>query len=371
MSAPLRAAIISAGLILIVSVAMAVVVLINYGGNSVVFAHTGTLFTNRTAAVPDARVTVGYDGQFVYYIARDGLQAAPLIDGLSFRYQRILLPAAARALSFGQAALVPWVILIINILAHSTGSGLVAYLVAGYGASGLLAGLTYGFWIGSLMIVRLDLTEGLCFTLALLAILAYQKRHYRWTVFLLMLATLSKEIGLVFAAGLALHAFFERRRGWAILIVGAPILQLLSWWGVLWMLFNELPTRYGAARLQWIPFRGLVLAERPLPETLMLVFWLAIPTSILFLLAVYQIYRIRHLTLTTALMLPAAGFVFAIPSATWFDSVAAYRVGMPIIIAGLLFMAEYYPQRIIWLASIWLSSLSLLLLLSELWLGGA
>lgn len=371
MSVPVRAAVISAGLIFIVSLAMSMAVLVKYDWNPVTFAHTGTLFTNRSADVPEETVTVGYDGQFVYYIARDGMQAAPLIDGISFRFQRILLSVAARVLALGNTDLVPWTILAINILAHSLGAGLIAFLTARYGASGILSGLTYGLWIGSLLIVRYDLTEGLCFTLGLAAIVAYQQQRYRWTVFLLMLSALSKEIGLVFAAGLALHSWFENRRGWAVLLAGVPALQLFAWWGVLWLLFNELPAQYNSSRLQLIPLRGLVLAPISTPERVMLIFWLALPAVILFLLTWYQIFQKRRLTLTTALLLPAAVFVFAIPSGTWFDSVAAFRVGMPILIAGLLFVAEYFPSRIIWLSSIWLISLLIVFLLPELLLGGA
>ena len=42
--------------------------------------------------------TTGYDGQFAYYIARDGFAAAPNLDNPSWRFQRIIYPALARAL---------------------------------------------------------------------------------------------------------------------------------------------------------------------------------------------------------------------------------------------------------------------------------
>jgi hypothetical protein len=370
MTQQMRASIIVSTLTLITSLLLCFSVLKANDGDPLAFAATGTYFTNRTAAIADPHVTLGYDGQFVYYIARDGLAATPLIDGRSFRFQRIFLPVTARVLSLGKAELVPWVLLLINIFAHCAGAGLIAWMVAGYQSSGILGGLTYGLWIGMLMIVRLDLTEGLCFLLGMSAILTYQHQRYRWTIVLLIFSVLTKEMGLVFAAGLALHAWYKHQSGWAILIAGAPLLQLLTWWGVLWMLFHELPTIYPAARLQIIPFRGLVMVDLALPERLMLIMWLVIPTIVLFLLTLFKIWQERKITLSIALMLPAALFVFAIPASTWFDSVAAYRVAMPIVIAGLLFMAEHYPRRLFWLAAVWLPSLTILLLLPELWLGG-
>src|SRR5262245_66439353 len=46
----------------------------------------------------------GYDGQFVYYIARDGLDAVPHLDSPSYRLGRILYPALVARLRGGSLA---------------------------------------------------------------------------------------------------------------------------------------------------------------------------------------------------------------------------------------------------------------------------
>jgi hypothetical protein len=64
----------------------------------------------------------GYDGQFVYYIARDPSDAARFLDVPAYRFQRILLPVLGRALALGQTLLLPWALLAINVAALASGT---------------------------------------------------------------------------------------------------------------------------------------------------------------------------------------------------------------------------------------------------------
>lgn len=325
------------------------------------FALIGTRFSEGD---PDG--TTGYDGQFVYFIARDGADAVPYIDGPTLRYQRILLPLLGRVLALGMADLVPWILLVINILAHSIGAGLIAYLVEGFGASGRLAGFTYGLWIGSVFAVRFTLTETLSMTLALGAILAYTNKRYRLTIFLLMLSVLAKEIGLVIAGGLALHAFFQRKWGWSLLILGGPVLMFLTWWGVMRLWLGTLPTIYPAARnIRLIPLNGMfsVYAERGIGEFILVIIWVGIPCVLLLSLALLAIGRRRELTPGAALALAGVGFVMVMPGLSWQDQVAVYRVALPMILGGLLLIGQHYPRLLIVTAIWWLTPLSLLFLL--------
>src|SRR5262245_11107745 len=73
--------------------------------------------------------TEGYDGQFVYYIARDPSTAAQYIDVPAYRFQRILLPALGRVLAFGQEPLIPWALLVVNLIALGVGTALLERLL--------------------------------------------------------------------------------------------------------------------------------------------------------------------------------------------------------------------------------------------------
>jgi len=372
----LRAGLIIGLTTLIFTIGICIPVLTRFDEGALAFAHIGTFFSEG-----DPTGTKGYDGQFSYFIARDGAEAIPYIDGPTLRYQRILYPVLARLLAFGNADLVPWTLLGINILAHSIAAGMIAYILRGFGAPAW-GGLIFTFWIGNLFAIRFDLNEPLCFALAIGAIIAYQKDRYRLTIILLMLSTLAKELGLVFAAGIALHAFWNRRWGWSILIFAGPALQFFAWWGVMRLWFGTLPTIYPAAKIHLIPFEGLFslinghprLADRneatlQIEFGLLLIF-IGIPTLILLLLALYSVLKRRDLLVPAALAIPAAGFVMTMPDVSWHDQVAAYRVGAPMIITAIIFVGYFHKRQLKWLAAFWIPVALLIFLIPGLWFPG-
>ena len=93
-------------------------------GDPMAFVLLGTRFSEEDPAGSE-----GYDGQFVYQIAANPAGAAPFIDVPAYRYQRVLYPLLARFLAFGQPAIVPWALIVINVVA--IGAGTLLYLVAG------------------------------------------------------------------------------------------------------------------------------------------------------------------------------------------------------------------------------------------------
>lgn len=372
-----RSAILLGAIALVFTILICIPVLVTNDDGVLAFANIGERFAQQDFL--NTELTKGYDGQFSYFIARDGVNAIPYIDGLTLRYQRIVYPLMARVLALGGDDLVAWTLLLVNVIAHSVGVGLMAYLLAGFGRSPYWT-LLYMIWIGNLFAIRFDLNEPLCFTLALAGIVAYQQKRYRWTIFLLIVSTLTKELGAVIAAGLALHAALTRRDwGWAFLIFAAPVGGFLAWWGVMRLWFGEFPTRYQAAKIHFIPLEGLfsLISEGKVTDvggsetvefTLLLIF-LGIPTIILLLAALYHMGKNRQISVTAALTLSCAGFVLVMPDVSWQDQIAAYRVGMPIVIAGILFVGESYPHKLKWLAGIWAPATLIIILLPQLWFG--
>lgn len=352
--------------------ALMCIAMIRSGDGILTFALTGQPFVERA---PERNIPVtggfdGYDGQFAYYIASFGGEATIMLDNPAFRYMRILYPIAARIASFGNPDLTPFTLVGINIIAHSLGAAFVAYLLGLWRAPAILGGLMYATWIGGLYGVRLNLNEPLTFALALGAIVAYVHARYRWAVILLMFAMITKELAIVFAAGLALHAFFSGKRGWSILLFGAPVLLFGTWVMVLRAILNISPTTHEAGRgLNLIPFAGLLSHEQPVfVEIVMLLGWLILPLIILFLLALRYTWRHKTLTLGASLVFMAAGFVSIMPGVTWVDAIAAYRVGMPIVVAGILFVGWHYRRWLIWLAAIWIPSVVFLFITLLFWL---
>ncbi|MFW5709395.1 MAG: hypothetical protein ACOCX5_04150 [Chloroflexota bacterium] len=353
------------------------------------FAHIGTRFSEGTP--PAAGGTTGYDGQFAYFIARDGAAAVPFIDGPAFRYQRIVYPALARLLSLGIDSLVPWMLLLVNVSALVIGTGILAYLLSGLGAQPWYA-LIYALWIGNLFTLRFDLTEMVCYGFALAGALAYVYQRGVMTVLLLVLAALTKEIGLVAAAGIALHALTVRRQvQWSLLFVLVPVGVYLLWWGVLNLWLGDAPSDYPASRFGVYPFQGaLSILEtdtlrggaRMIHFGLVMLF-LVVPAVILGASALVTLLRhaagiVKSPTPSTAtvqhfglmLYLPAFGFLMFMPPVSWHDPAAVYRVGLPAVLAGILFVGQVRPGWLRWLAALWIPAILMLLLMPQFWTGG-
>ncbi|MEL7234326.1 MAG: hypothetical protein AAGK74_07510, partial [Chloroflexota bacterium] len=142
----------------------------------------------------------GYDGQFVYYIARDPLNAAPLIDVPAYRYQRILLPTLGFTLSFGQAALVPFALLAVNLAALGLGTYLLGDIFASFRVSRWYA-LGYSLSLAALGTTRLTLPEVLAYGLCIAGVWLLLRERLLLCAVMFALAALARETTIVFAAG--------------------------------------------------------------------------------------------------------------------------------------------------------------------------
>lgn len=202
-----RRSILVAGVTALITSALCLIVLLRFEFDPRAFATIGTRFSEA-----DPQGTTGYDGQFFYFIARHGAASVPYLDGPTLRLQRIVYPMFARLLAFGVEELIPWSLVLVNVAAQSVGAGLLAYISGRFGGPAI-GGIVYGLWIGGQYAVRLDLSEPLCLAFALGAVFTYALGRMRWSVFLLILSVLTKELGFAFATGVALHALAQRRTG--------------------------------------------------------------------------------------------------------------------------------------------------------------
>lgn len=227
------------------------------GGDPLALARLGTRFSQG-----DPHGSEGYDGQFVYYIARNPNPAvvAPLLDIPAYRYQRILLPLLARLLSLGNVQALPWVLAILGLLAQAAGTWAVAELLAGWGVSRRYA-LVYGLWAGFVLSVRLDLPEPLAFGLAAGAILATERGRPAVGWALYALAVFAKETALAFVVAQVLADLAARRWRPALALAGLAGLPFALFQGWLWWVFGQVGVASGGAMatpFERIPFMGLL-----------------------------------------------------------------------------------------------------------------
>ena len=149
---------------------------------------------------------IGYDGQFYYFLAADPVHGKDYMDNAGVIYSRIGYPATVRALSGGNVVLIPYVMLLVNVLAAVGGTLAVAFFLRRNGLPPALA-LVYGLYPGLLMSVLRDLTEPLAFALAAAGLLVFDARSKRRLLgsgALFGLAMLTRETVALFPAILAL-----------------------------------------------------------------------------------------------------------------------------------------------------------------------
>jgi hypothetical protein len=207
----------------------------------------------------------GYDGQFTYLIATDPSPPAVIHeigdirqDSPAYRYQRILLPMTARALSLGNSQALPWILPLLNLVALAIGTTLVARLLDALGASPWHA-VVYGLWPGLVIAVAGDLPEPVSMAFVAGAYLGHAKGREWISAACFGLALFSKESAILFVVAQAVFAASERRWRTLVPLVSAAIVPFAIWQAVLVHWFGAAGfgvAGYGATPLQVLPFKS-------------------------------------------------------------------------------------------------------------------
>jgi hypothetical protein len=210
----------------------------------------------------DPNGTDGYDGQFVYYIARElnPEKVSPYIDNPPYRYQRILLPVLGRALSFGDLALIPWTLPAIGIISHVLGTWMIMKILEEFRINPWYA-LIYGLWSGFLLAIRLDLPEPLAYALVIGAVTANRGHRPALSWFLFGLAIFAKEVTFIFALSQLGYDLWKRRYRHVIGLVIIAIIPYLLFQIWLWSVFGSPGIGSGGAMatpFEFIPFMGFL-----------------------------------------------------------------------------------------------------------------
>jgi hypothetical protein len=154
----------------------------------------------------DRAARIGYDGQFYYFLAVDPAHGKDYMDAPGIVYSRIGYPMTARALSGGNPTLIPYMMVLVNILAAVGGTFAIAFFLRRRGLPPAWA-LLYGLFPGLALAVVRDLTEPLAFGLAAAGLVLFDprsKRRLLASAVLFGLAMLTRETVAVFPAILVL-----------------------------------------------------------------------------------------------------------------------------------------------------------------------
>jgi len=198
--------------------------------------------------------TSGYDGQAYYYIGADPFIKTGLYK-IGFRYQRYLYPFLAHILAFGRKTLLPYSLLIINILAILIGTLFLSFMLKKRGIN-IWYSLIFALGIGNIMALQYDLTTPLFICLILAGIYFYEEKKIVSTALFFSLALITRETAVLIILAFLVYEFFKKRykNSFVIILSFIPfvILQFL-----LYQRLGKIPLLGSSGHLA-MPFAGII-----------------------------------------------------------------------------------------------------------------
>lgn len=202
--------------------------------------------------------SVGYDGQFYYYIAHDPFilgQTYNHIDFPAYRYQRIIYPLTAWLLSFGQPKLIPFMMVAVNLLGILLGTYFIILILKHYGRSPWYSLFYASFW-GFLLCLLRSLPEPLAITFVVMAVFFYLKGQTLRQVVVLSLAALTQETTLLVSMAFLFY-FFRKKDFRRSLNMLFPPLVYSGWQLYLYGHFQTF-SFVGGTQNFGLPFCGII-----------------------------------------------------------------------------------------------------------------
>jgi hypothetical protein len=276
---------------------------------------------------------VGYDGAFYYLIALDPLHAACYVDTPGYRYGRILYPLAARTLALGQPSWIPATLILVNLLALTAGTAILALWLSRKGLSPWLA-LIFGLYPGLFVSLWRDLTEPLSYALVALAVYLFDfggRRRSLWAGVAFGLAALARETAVIFTFVYGLVLLYRRRWREGAELLALGILPLAAYTVFLRLEFGSNGTQQPASA----PFSGLTSYWPWQGEQIDLVLAIVVPGLICAALACWSLAR-RRSAEAVSLLANVTILVIFLPAAAYVEYYAAGRASAGVILAALL-----------------------------------
>lgn len=333
-------------------------VILRNGGDPLALVTLGTRFSQG-----DPNGTEGYDGQFVYYIARDSSTAAQFIDVPAYRFQRILLPILGRVLALGQTPLLPWALLIVDLASLAVGTALLENLLVQHKVSRWYA-LIYGLTIGTFGAVRLSLPEPLAYALVIGGIVLAQRERWLWSALLFALAALARETTLLFPFGYGLYLLSRRQFKTAVVFGVIALIPFAIWQIVLYQHFGTFGINSGGAMatsFEIIPFAGVIriITDSP-PESRagLLAIFSAFLVPFVIVPALWALWRVwkdwPDWSAYTFLLFANAAIMPFVPFSTYREPLGILRFIIGLQIAIILYAADQRRFRALRNSTIWI-----------------
>jgi hypothetical protein len=202
----------------------------------------------------------GYDGFFYYYIAHDPFIQKDLfyyLDMPSFRYQRILYPLLVYITSLGNNSLMPYMMVMINLVFILGGMWLIIEILTLYGLSPWYS-ICFGLYPGLLLSVFRSLYNPVSIFFLLMGFYFYIKDKIKLSSLAFMFSLLAKESNLIFVFIIILFELFYRRFKKVIFLIYS-IIPFILWQLYLYFKFNRVKIPFfTAGDYVSVPFTGII-----------------------------------------------------------------------------------------------------------------
>jgi hypothetical protein len=221
------------------------------------FAHPAQL----PAGMP-VRAAYGYDGQFYYRLAINPFNFAHTAYGITvdqpYRFMRIGYPVLTWLVSFGQRALMPYMLVAVNVAALAALAWLGA-VIARQGGRHAGWGLLLPGYFGLVTSLSRDTAEPVAVAFLVAGLLAIRARRPVLAASLLALAALTRETAMVAVAAIAIVRVTGFLRGryhpgrqdvaWAL-----PAVVFAAWQAVVFAFIGTFPLLADGGRNAGLPF---------------------------------------------------------------------------------------------------------------------
>ena len=254
-----------------ISVGIALRVLIPYGMDPTIFLALGedapvqTVYAQQLLGDVNVRTGGGHDGKYFFAQANDPWYGDPhrhaaVLDRPAYRGQRMLFPMIAGGFGLFPPGVVVWSMLVTNLLAMAIGAFLAAKLAASWGGAAWL-GLLVPLNIGLLFELDIDGAGILAYVCCLGALYALANERTWSASFLFAAAALSREVMVLFAVGIVVLWWLDRREvAWRFVIT--PLVAMAVWYLYLHVRLADVPGVGGGTKNFAPPFVGFFEAFR-------------------------------------------------------------------------------------------------------------
>ena len=319
--------------------------IVSRGYSALDFVHLGTVWSLR-----DQAGSWGYDGQFYYQLARDPLQAYHFMDNASYRYQRILYPLIVSLLTLKNSALIPYVLLFINLASIIGSVEIVSYLLCKRNLS-MWYSLALGLYYGQAAALAFDTAEPFTCFLVCAGIWLLLNDRIRSAAICLGLACLAREVAILFPLAYVVQYSMQKRWRTAIVISLYGCVPILLWLSLLVLLFGHTGMTF-TPPFEHVPFAGLfyyILTPRKFWLLFLLLF---LPTLGSSMLCVWEIMQKRIGSGLIAWVLNLLPIIF-LSHASYIDLISCGRIATCLVLAALMYGIVTRNAVILWFTQIY------------------